>query len=123
MEEVTLRYFIKTVVTCSAGKRYCFILGAGASKASGIKTGTEMAREWLEEIEKNEFKTSFQEWIKKNKIDKNDPGSYYSKIYEQCFRLDPASGFITSHNEMEKAIPSPGYYYLAEIPTGLKINW
>jgi len=116
MEEVTLRYLIDTVTTCSsAGKRYCFILGAGASKASGIKTGTEMASKWLEEIEKNETKTTFQEWIEENEIDKNDPGSYYSKIYERRFRLDPASGFFTLQYEMEKAIPSPGYYYLAEI--------
>jgi tetratricopeptide (TPR) repeat protein len=115
MEEVTLRSLIDTVTACSsAGKRYCFILGAGASRASGIKTGAEMAKEWLDEMEKNEPKI-LQEWIEKNDIDIKDPSSYYSKIYEQRFRLDPASGFIRLQNEMEKAIPSPGYYYLAEI--------
>lgn len=29
-----------------AGQRYCFVLGAGAAKASGIRTGEEMMREW-----------------------------------------------------------------------------
>jgi len=115
MEEITLRSLIDTVKTCSsAGKRYSFILGAGASRASGIKTGTEMAKEWLEEMEENEPKI-FQEWIEKEKIDKSSPGTNYSIIYEQRFRLDPASGFIRLQNEMENAIPSPGYYYLAEI--------
>jgi len=115
MEEITLRSLIDIVTTCSsAGKRYCFILGAGASKASGIKTGADMAKEWLEEMEKNE-PTVFQEWIEKNDKYKKDPGSYYSNIYEQRFRLEPACGFIRLQNEMEKAIPSPGYYYLAEI--------
>jgi Tfp pilus assembly protein PilF len=115
MEEINLSLLIDTVKTCSsAGKRYCFILGAGASRASGIKTGAEMAKVWLEEMEKIEPKT-LQKWIEKNNIDKSDPGLYYSKIYEQRFRLDPASGFIRLQNEMENAIPSPGYYYLAEI--------
>jgi len=115
MEEIALGALIDTVVTCSsAGKRYCFILGAGASIASGIKTGTEMAKDWLKEMERDEPK-ALQEWVEKNKIDKSDPGRYYSKIYEQRFRLDPAGGFIRLQNEMKDAIPSPGYYYLAEI--------
>jgi tetratricopeptide (TPR) repeat protein len=115
METITLDSLIDTIRNCSvAGKRYCFILGAGASKASGIKTGTEMAKEWLKEMKKNEPK-DLQEWIEKEKIDINDPGSHYSKIYEQRFRVDPASGFIRLQNEMEKAIPSPGYYFLSEI--------
>jgi len=115
MEETTLGLLIDTVKSCSsAGKRYCFILGAGASRASGIKTGAEMAKEWLEEMEKHE-KEGTQEWIEKENIDKKDPGFHYSKIYGRRFRLDPASGFIRLQNEMEKAIPSPGYYHLAEI--------
>jgi len=115
MEETTLRSLIDTVKSCSdAGKRYCFILGAGASRASGIKTGAEMAKEWIEELEVLE-KESTQEWTKEKNIDKEDIGSHYSKIYGRRFRLDPASGFIRLQNEMEKAIPSPGYYHLAEI--------
>jgi tetratricopeptide (TPR) repeat protein len=115
VEETTLRSLINTVKSCSdAGKRYCFILGAGASRASGIKTGAEMAKEWLEELEKLE-KENTQEWIEKIKIDKKDLGFHYSKIYGRRFRLDPASGFIRLQNEMERAIPSPGYYHLAEI--------
>jgi tetratricopeptide (TPR) repeat protein len=73
-----------------------------------------MAKEWLEELDKLE-KEGTQEWIKKEKINEKDPGSHYSKIYGRRFRLDPASGFIRLQNEMEKAIPSPGYHYLAEI--------
>ena len=104
MEEVTLDLLVDTIKTCSfAGKRYCFILGAGASRAAGIKTGAEMAKDWLEEMEKYEPKI-LQKWIEKNKIDISDPGLNYSKIYEQRFRLDPTSGFIRLQNEMEKKI-------------------
>ena len=31
-------------------RRYCFILGAGASKTSGIPTGEELARQWYGDI-------------------------------------------------------------------------
>jgi len=65
-------------------------------------------------MEENESK-ALQVWIEKEKIDKSDPGSNYSEIYEQRFRLDPTSGFIRLQNEMKEALPSPGYYSLAEI--------
>ena len=115
MENSTLRSLIDTVVSCSkAGERYCFIIGAGASKASGIKTGGEMAIEWLEELKKNEPKVT-QEWIEKEEINIDNLAAYYSKIYGRRFNLNPAQGFIRLQNEMKDAIPSPGYYYLAKI--------
>jgi tetratricopeptide (TPR) repeat protein len=123
MEETTLQALIDLVKNCSAaGKRYCFILGAGASRASGIKTGAEMAKIWLEELEKLE-KEATEEWIKSEKINKNNPGADYPKIYGRRFRLDPAYGFTSLQNEMKDAIPSPGYYHLAKIlaETGNKL--
>ena len=115
MESASLKSLIDTFKTCSdAGKRYCFIIGAGASKASGIRTGWEMAKGWLKELEENDPKAT-QEWIVKEKIGKDDPGLYYSKIYSRRFSLEPAQGFIRLQNEMKDAIPSSGYYYLAEI--------
>ena len=47
MREISLNLFLKTMRESSQNeKRYCFILGAGASRESGIRTGEEMAREW-----------------------------------------------------------------------------
>jgi len=115
MEETTLRSLIDTVKACSdAGKRYCFIIGAGASKASGIKTGWEMAKEWMDELQALDAKAA-RELIEKEQVDKDDLGSHYSKIYGRRFALEPAQGFIRLQKEMENAIPSSGYYYLAEI--------
>lgn len=74
----------------------------------------KQAKEWLEELEKNDAKGT-QNWVINEKIDKNDIGSHYSKIYGQRFKLNLTQGFIRLQNEMEKACPSPGYYYLAEI--------
>lgn len=39
--------------SCDNEKRYCFILGAGASKSSGIPTGEEMAQLWHDELVAN----------------------------------------------------------------------
>lgn len=33
-----------------AGQRYCFVLGAGASKMSKIRTGEELMREWRDHL-------------------------------------------------------------------------
>jgi len=115
VKETTLAALIDTVKNSTeTGKRYCFIIGAGASRASGIKTGAELAEEWLAELEKIDPNAT-REWSEKENIDINDPGSQYAKIYERRFILDPADGFIRLQREMEDAIPSPGYYYLSEI--------
>jgi tetratricopeptide (TPR) repeat protein len=115
MEKTTLQMLINLVKEGSAGgKRYCFILGAGASRASGIKTGAEMAKIWLEELEKLEDEAT-KEWIEEEKIVRDNPGDHYPKIYGRRFRTAPTNGFISLQKELKNAIPSPGYYHLAKI--------
>ena len=122
MAESYLRELVDLVKNCSnAGRRYCFILGAGASKASGIKTGAEMAKIWLAEMEVLDEKTT-KKWKEKKGINENNAGSNYSKIYKRRFRLDPTSGFIRLQQEMKAAIPSPGYYHLAKILSRTRNN-
>jgi NAD-dependent SIR2 family protein deacetylase len=33
-------------------EKFCFLLGAGASKTSGIPTGSELAWQWYQELKK-----------------------------------------------------------------------
>jgi len=33
-------------------KKFCFILGAGASKQSGIPTGKELVKTWIDDLKK-----------------------------------------------------------------------
>ena len=33
-------------------RRFCFVLGSGASKQSGIPTGGELVDQWLQELQK-----------------------------------------------------------------------
>jgi tetratricopeptide (TPR) repeat protein len=116
MEEITVSSLIDTVTACSSedDNRYCFVLGSGASRASGIRTGAEMAKDWLEDMKKDDPKGT-RKWVKKNKIDNSDLGSFYSDIFARRFRSDYNIGYKILQDEMEKAIPSPGYYYLSDI--------
>jgi NAD-dependent SIR2 family protein deacetylase len=63
-------------------KRFCFILGAGASRASGIPTGAELARQWIGELEERYPGEELEQWYAEAKIDKNDPAPGYSAIYD-----------------------------------------
>ena len=48
-EEITLSGFMKEMKEVSSGphsRKFCFVLGAGASKESGIKSGQELVDIW-----------------------------------------------------------------------------
>lgn len=48
-ELLSLNGFIKEMTEVSSGphpRKFCFVLGAGASKASGIKSGQELVNLW-----------------------------------------------------------------------------
>ena len=51
---ISLEGFLQEFQSVSGGsypRRFCFVLGAGASKASGIKTGEELVDLWDRELE------------------------------------------------------------------------
>lgn len=106
-----------------AGQRYCFVLGAGASRASGIRTGEEMMREWLgylrdkgsgyvedcaQELglEKKDYAPVFE----KDHVLKNDD---YFTLFDLRFAGKPNVAYAYLEREMEEKYPSYGYYPLA----------
>jgi tetratricopeptide (TPR) repeat protein len=112
------------------GDRFCFILGAGASVSSGIKSGKEMAKIWLEELcEIEPYMT--EKWMSSkkdisysinskgipciNSIDDVNLGKYYTELYGMRFRVHPHDGYKWLQDEMEDASPGLGYYHLAHI--------
>lgn len=119
LQKITSSDFVHTFhgIWKSVNRRFCFILGAGASKSSGIKTGGELAKEWLDEIKSrlNDRNGAFDKFIQEKGIDVNNPGTHYSTIYEECFSIDPSSGFEYINREMENARPGYGYSVLAQI--------
>jgi protein O-mannosyl-transferase len=100
-------------------RKFCFVLGAGASYTSGIKTGNHMASDWYNEIEKvyKKKQSVFDDWIKEQKIDINKLGVSYGSIYRKRFENDKHSGYDSLANAMKDAKPSYGYIILSQILT------
>src|SRR5689334_22962604 len=110
MNNISSKEFVFTFcndIWSSNDRRLCFVLGAGASKSSGIKTGGELATLWLDEIKKRmgDRPEAFDRFLQENEIDERWPGASYSDIYQERFRLDIPAGFDYINKEMETARP------------------
>lgn len=115
MKEMELREFLFHLKNDKReDKRFCFILGAGASKQSGIKTGAELARIWLQGIKEMKSEEEFNDWVNNENIDTGNPAPYYSKIYDKRYLHDPKEGYDFLEKEMESINPSCGYSVLAK---------
>ncbi len=95
----------------SHAQRFCFVLGAGASISSGIKSGQQLVAIW-EEYLKSRYGEAHEAWKQKHNITPENRASFYSKYYERRFP-DPNRGYSFMEREMEKASPSGGYAALA----------
>ena len=79
-EELALKGFVDEMKEVSSGphpRRFCFILGAGASRASGIKSGQELVRIWDKELSERNHK-EHQRWKEKLGISEENQDSFYS---------------------------------------------
>lgn len=108
-----------------AGQRYCFVLGAGAAKASGIRTGEEMMREWHKHVlgkgldyirdcaqELNLEEKDYLPLFKDGYVLKNDD---YFTLFDLRFAGKPNAAYAYLEKEMEAKYPSYGYFPLAKI--------
>ena len=111
---ITLKQFLRHFEK-QRNRKFCFILGAGASKSSGIPTGAKLASQWLNEIKEDLDENLFEAWLKEKGIDRNDPASFYPQIFARRFEVDRQGGYDFFEELMEKAEPSCGYSFLAEI--------
>ncbi|MFY4782884.1 tetratricopeptide repeat protein [Aliarcobacter butzleri] len=92
-----------------------FILGAGASVKSGIKSGSELARKWYEEIKEDLNENDFEKWNKDKKINEKNLAESYTKIFTKRFEIDFRAGYEELQRYMDKAEPSIGYSFLAQL--------
>jgi hypothetical protein len=106
--KMSINNLFSDIVNKTNNQRYCFILGAGASRESGIRTGVELARIWLNEIEDLDDDC--------RKLYEKDLGRYYSEIYDMRFS-NIEQGYARLQKEMNGITPSCGYYYLSRILT------
>lgn len=104
-------------------RAFAFVLGAGASRSSGIKTAGEFARDWIDELfrrhplheqlERRDFERSSHLGVEG--FDPSDPAASYSRIYHKRFGDDPAAGYAHLEHAMRGAEPSFGYSVLARL--------
>lgn len=125
------------------GKKYCFLIGSGASVSSKIPMGRDMVKEWFDELREGkkpeEFKKDIQkricEVLKKHDITEREElgkklGKYidfeyvpdiresqedYNYIYELRFAYDEIEGQRYFLEKSDSAIPNIGYISIAEI--------
>ena len=98
------------------GTRFAFLLGAGASRSSGISTAAELARKWVKQLKEDDpevlHELGISDGDEASKMAKN-----YSAIYQARFGHQPADGY----QELENIItapnvePSLGYIMLASL--------
>lgn len=109
--------------SCDNEKRYCFILGAGASKSSGIPTGEEMARLWHDELVANTPPAELQDLKRRLKVRSITPSSKnYFGLYALRFFPRYSNGSAYLERTLELAQPSLGYYPLATLLASKKYS-
>ncbi len=104
--------------------KFVWVLGAGASAASKIRTGGELVQMWLDELKvqlqtKDEKKLTLEKWATKENLGIKDfkyeeAASSYPQVYERRFRDYPEEGYAYLEDQMAKKDPSPGYSILAK---------
>ena len=84
----TFKYTLRDIHKNTENRKFCFIIGAGASYNSGIPTGGHLAEKWFEEIKERYSKEEIKEWIKEVKLNKKDLAAHYGSIYRKRFESD-----------------------------------
>jgi len=120
---ITIEGFLESFLSQSEERQdhpFCFILGAGASVQSGIPTGSELARRWLEEmhVARDFDKLPLETWATADTLgipgfSLSDVGSFYPEIYEQRFKGHTEQGYAFLEHQMDRKDPSFGYAALA----------
>ncbi|HEV2805547.1 MAG TPA: hypothetical protein VGW57_11525 [Chthoniobacterales bacterium] len=103
---------------------FCFILGAGASKPSGVRTGAKLARFFVEEMYHAEnFETgAMEQWAMAERLgiagfDLARAEEFYPQLYLRKFGEHHDRGYAFLEQEMGGREPSYGYSVLAWILT------
>ncbi len=97
-------------------RKFCFFLGAGASKRSEIKTGQELVQIWDKKLEVRN-KEEHQKWKAELGITDENKDQFYSQFYERMYRHCPQDGYNFLEKMMNQARPSIGYAMLTHILT------
>ena len=113
-------------------RRFCFILGSGASLSSGIPTGQNMMELWFNFLSgktRSQMQTlctrtevPWSTWERLYKLVKNGelekaklPNEYYFPLYDLRYGRNPGDGRSYLTQKMRNAQPSRGYDLLSKL--------
>ncbi len=99
----------------SSETRFCFLLGAGASKSSNIPTGWELSKRWFDELSDDLEGNEFESWKSSIGLTEEKLGEFYTHIYEKRYESNPQLGYEYFKHLMEDKEPSIGYVILSQI--------
>lgn len=111
----TFKHTLRDICKNTENRKFCFVIGAGASRKSGIRTGGELAKEWYDEIKVRLEDVEFSTWVGDEHINQSDLAASYGSIYRKRFENDKTSGYEFLVQEMKSAKPSLGHFVLAQI--------
>jgi len=99
---------------------FCFILGAGVSRSSGIPTGAELAKVWLDEMyeAENHNGLSLETWATSERLEikgftTETLGRFYPQLYKRRYDDYEQGGYAFLESQMEGKEPSYGYSVLS----------
>src|SRR5262245_33620244 len=116
-QEIHIAGFIERVRALtekSPDSSLLFLLGSGASRQSGIKTGADMVADWLEMLRKEDpdhEAVANDEWATADRLaissfDRNDPAASYPKIFALAYEGRRKEGFDYLEAEIAGRTPS-----------------
>ncbi len=105
-------------------RAFAFVLGAGASKSSGIPTGTELVHQWLSELHRqldpDHWERPLHDWATTEHLgipgfDFQRASEFYSQVFQRRFSRDLEQGYAALEYAMKDAEPGVGYSVLATV--------
>jgi hypothetical protein len=105
-------------------RAFAFVLGAGASKSSGIPTGTELVHQWLGELHRqldpDHGTRPLQDWATAEHLgipgfDFQRAAEFYPQVFQRRFSRDVEQGYAALEHAMKDAAPGVGYSVLATV--------
>jgi hypothetical protein len=110
-------------------RNFCFIIGAGASVQSGILSGGELVKQWLEELHEREDSrgVAIERWATSGNLgiesfEYQKAASFYPQIFKRRFQDYPELGYAFLEKVMSEKEPSYGYCVLAQILASTRLE-
>lgn len=121
---VSMNGLVQDIQDASDGtiqQRFCFILGAGASRESNIPTGQQLVDQWERELTDRNGE-AHAAWKESLGIQDDNRYQFYSEYYARRYERNPRAGQNFLQRIMDRARPSCGYVILSHILANTKNN-